>query len=119
MSQPVDDEDSSLLLIVLDASSGFWTKREAIRRRQEQVQTPHDSKVQLEVQTPPRVLGLENIVSPLECPGWDLRTHVRLDLDALILNYRAVRIVVSFAHHEDVRYYFEVLRHYVLLSKNT
>lgn len=39
MSRAVDDEDPSLLMIVLDASTNFWTKREAIRRRQDEVGT--------------------------------------------------------------------------------
>lgn len=37
MSRPVDEEEPSLLLILLDASCAFWTKREAARRRQDQV----------------------------------------------------------------------------------
>lgn len=37
MSRPVEDEDPSLLLVLLDASAAFWTKREAVRRRQDQV----------------------------------------------------------------------------------
>lgn len=34
MSRPLDEEEPSLLLILLDSSSAFWTKREANRRRQ-------------------------------------------------------------------------------------
>ncbi|CAN0161374.1 unnamed protein product [Ectocarpus sp. 12 AP-2014] len=36
MSRPMDEEEPSLLLIILDASSAFWTKREAVRRRQKE-----------------------------------------------------------------------------------
>ena len=44
MSRPMDEEEPSLLLVVLDASSDFWTKREATRRRQDAVRIFSQSK---------------------------------------------------------------------------
>lgn len=37
MSRPMDEEEPSLLLILLDCSCAFWTKREALRQRQNEV----------------------------------------------------------------------------------
>ncbi|CBJ26605.1 conserved unknown protein [Ectocarpus siliculosus] len=45
MSRPMDEEEPSLLLIILDASSAFWTKREAVRRRQKE--RPESGEVKL------------------------------------------------------------------------
>ena len=47
MSRPMDEEEPSLLLVVLDASCTFWTKREANRRRQEAVRIFHKSPNQI------------------------------------------------------------------------
>ncbi|CAM9647401.1 unnamed protein product [Ascophyllum nodosum] len=45
MSGLMDEEDPSLLMIVLDASSAFWTKRADMRRRQDQQGVSADAKL--------------------------------------------------------------------------